>query len=382
MQPHRQPGSRPAKCIPQKRVLFLKTHKTGSSTIANILFRYGDARNFTFLLPHATYFNWPHRFNAFTTFPTYGEPPNILCSHTRYNQAPMNWFFPKNRTRYITILREPVRHFESVFDFMEFPRILRLAQEPDPLATFLRNPRSFQLGLRALQKVELNLIRNPLLFDLGLPAKAFQNSSAVEKYIQFLEKEFDLVMVMEYFDESLILLKRLLCWTIDDVLSFKMNERRQNSTTNASRMSRSEDMKSNIRRWNAADGVLYEHFNDTFWKRVKAEGPSFRSDLESLRRRRSEMEQRCLSDRKRNVNTYGSKLVKGYYVKAGLPGELRRMCEKMTWSENRFLDYLRKKMIRKHVQIARTGVEKEAEKMPGDWEVATDLEYSPVYSTL
>lgn len=30
---------------------------------------------------------------------------------------------------------------------------------------------------------------------------------------------------MEYFDESLVLLKRELCWDLDDVVYFKLNQR-------------------------------------------------------------------------------------------------------------------------------------------------------------
>ena len=35
-------------------------------------------------------------------------------------------------------------------------------------------------------------------------------------------------MIMDYFDESLVLLKRLLCWEIDDILYVKLNERKDN----------------------------------------------------------------------------------------------------------------------------------------------------------
>ncbi|KAF5896495.1 galactose-3-O-sulfotransferase 2-like, partial [Clarias magur] len=38
-------------CQPKNHIVFLKTHKTASSTILNILYRYGDTRNLTFALP-------------------------------------------------------------------------------------------------------------------------------------------------------------------------------------------------------------------------------------------------------------------------------------------------------------------------------------------
>ena len=38
-------------CSPQENVVFLKTHKTASSTIQNIFFRYGLRNNLRFALP-------------------------------------------------------------------------------------------------------------------------------------------------------------------------------------------------------------------------------------------------------------------------------------------------------------------------------------------
>lgn len=51
------------------------------------------------------------------------------------------------------------------------------------------------------------LLRNLMMFDLGLSFKFYQNFIVVKKYICFLNKEFDLVMIMDYFDELLVLMK-------------------------------------------------------------------------------------------------------------------------------------------------------------------------------
>lgn len=49
----------------------------------------------------------------------------------------------------------------------------------------------------------------------------------IKKHIDELEEKIDLVLIMEYFDESLVLLKRELCWDLDDVVYFKLNQRSQ-----------------------------------------------------------------------------------------------------------------------------------------------------------
>ena len=49
----------------------------------------------------------------------------------------------------------------------------------------------------------------------------------IERHINDLAEKIDLVLIMEYFDESLVLLKRELCWDLDDVVYFKLNQRSQ-----------------------------------------------------------------------------------------------------------------------------------------------------------
>ena len=40
-------------CMPQRKIAFAKTHKTASSTVQNVLLRYGLANSYEFLLPVA-----------------------------------------------------------------------------------------------------------------------------------------------------------------------------------------------------------------------------------------------------------------------------------------------------------------------------------------
>ena len=133
----------------------------------------------------------------------------------------MNWLFPREISKYVTIIRNPVDNFESLFNYFQLGKGLGLGDDPVvSLENFLKSPSSFY------DKVKRGIhARNPMMFDLGFSQKYFQNYTAVTKYINFLNKEFDLVMIMEYFDESLILLKRLLCWEIDDILHVKVNEK-------------------------------------------------------------------------------------------------------------------------------------------------------------
>ena len=63
------------------------------------------------------------------------------------------------------------------------------------------------------------------IFDLGLQHKYYNDPATIRKHINDLAEKIDLVLIMEYFDESLVLLKRELCWDLDDVVYFKLNQR-------------------------------------------------------------------------------------------------------------------------------------------------------------
>ena len=358
-----------AECFPQRRILFLKTHKTGSSTIANIFFRYGDARNLTFALGADTILGWPEKFHIFHPLRMFGKAPDILCSHARFNKEPMNWLFPRKTSKYVTILRNPEDNYESVFNFAQLGKSFGLGVALDSLEKFLDKP--IQSYNQSRKDIMMYLARNPMMFDLGLRFEYFQNLTAVKEYIQFLDNEFDLVMIMDYFDESLLLMKRLLCWKIEDILYVKLNERQDKEK--ATRLS--ARVKENIRRWNKADVLLFDYFNATFWRRVKKEGPNFYEELSIFRRRNQEIQQSCLNGT-RIQRAYHDKFVKGYSVRSDLDENSKRFCENLVRTENDFLEYLRRKRMAK---LTETGIDKHDKiKSETGWQVAKDLRYVPV----
>lgn len=101
------------------------------------------------------------------------------------------------------------------------------------------------------------------MFDLGLDFQFYQNVIVVKNYIVFLEKEFDLVMFMEYFEEFVVFMKCLFCWEFSDVLYIKINER-----IDKEKVVFSENMRENIKWWNKVDMLFYDYFNKIFWNRI------------------------------------------------------------------------------------------------------------------
>lgn len=86
-------------CQPKSHIFFLKTHKTASSTILNILYRYGESRNLTFALPlnknsqlFYPYFFASHFVEGVSSRSV--KEFNIMCNHMRFRKSEVS---PYNR---------------------------------------------------------------------------------------------------------------------------------------------------------------------------------------------------------------------------------------------------------------------------------------------
>lgn len=91
------PGPAVPSCPPRQRLVFLKTHKSGSSSVLSLLHRYGDRHGLRFALPTRYQFGYPRLFQASWVkgyHPQGGgtQPPfHILCHHMRFNLKEQLW---------------------------------------------------------------------------------------------------------------------------------------------------------------------------------------------------------------------------------------------------------------------------------------------------
>ena len=248
-------------------------------------------------------------------------------------------------TIFITILRNPVSQFESTFSYMEFAHLLGIKTTKDPLETFFLDPgrtiaRISDLSASGSVVPHLNLLRNGQSFDLGLNSAEFFVEKKTSDAITELDSSFGLVLMMEYFDESLVLLARELCWDIRDVAYFKLNQRRSSDV----KTKLSHELVQKIRQWNKADVLLYDYFNSTFWKKVEKLGSAFWIDVSRLKHYNKVLEDACLLSGEYYTKTYAkqSKEIQGYGLKNNLDPHLKLLCEKMITNEIDYIEYLRK----------------------------------------
>ena len=57
----------------------------------------------------------------------------------------------------------------------------------------------------------------------GIPFKSFKDPEYIDAKIREIDDNFNLILIQERFDESMVLLKHLLCWKNSDLLHLKLN---------------------------------------------------------------------------------------------------------------------------------------------------------------
>ncbi|XP_039273594.2 galactosylceramide sulfotransferase-like isoform X1 [Styela clava] len=280
------------KSIKQKQnIMFLKTHKTASSTLQNILIRYAYNNDRFVGLPQLGHIFGMYSGASFTPSMMFPLPEsgkvNMLLHHMVFDYEEVSSVLPPDSV-FITILREPATQFESAFQFFKhknaaFGRV----KHKHAMNEYLSNPSRYFKGPKDGQFWGFG--KNNVFFDLGFNSLSDDNEYISES-ISIIENKFDLVLIAEYFDTSLLLLKDLLGWEMNDIVYLSLNARERNTVRHLT----SEDIDL-IYQWNKADVAVYQHFNKTIRQRVKKYGRSrMREDLKMFQTLKSGVTRFCV----------------------------------------------------------------------------------------
>lgn len=321
---------------PSKHVAFLKTHKTGSSTMSNIMLRFADTHNLTVGLPLEGKWElggYPAYIDQHLIDPQLTSY-DVLGHHFRYNKQKLDQFMPAD-TKYVTIIRSPVDNVESVFGFfqdqMPFEEWLGDVTTTERLKTFYADPskyfkRDTDWYFRS---------KNHMFFDIGYDVMRADDAAYVNQAISEMDENFTLILLTDFFDESLILMKHLLCWDWDDIVYIKFKMR-----TEEAKAEMNPELAKKILDWNQADHKLYDYFNTTFWRRVEAFGvDKMNSELEAFRAEQKAAETECIA-------SYEPFKKKPWILGAKLRPKPTDKCKHLAWSETVYGEFLRDKMYK------------------------------------
>jgi len=180
---------------------------------------------------------------------------HLFCLHTIWDQAEVSATLGENAF-YFTMLRNPVDQFISLWDDASFSNILQMSLED-----FARSDKS-----KLVNRLWWGILgRNQMMFDFGLEDDEMENKTIIDDKIMEMDKNFDLVLIHERFEESMILLKEQLCWDFSDIVSMKLNKR-----PNESKSKLSDEGRKSLEEYLDADIRLYTHFKHKFEQKIKS----------------------------------------------------------------------------------------------------------------
>ncbi|XP_077977135.1 galactosylceramide sulfotransferase-like [Glandiceps talaboti] len=290
-------------CKPQRDFVFIKTVKTGGSTMATLLFRYGLKHDLVAAVDKGSSIQISinetsntvmiHPYNC-ENFPGY----NFIANHMNYRRVALDKIIKNGK--YFTILRSPIRRIESAFYMYYEHRGLEFHQFSNPFLAYLQMFTSKNDTIvRTLRPLGFNENFKRLI---GIPK--IINDTFVYNSIRNLDSELDLVMLSEYYDESLVLLRKMMCWEYEDMVYRRQRVRKE------VRLSITPDMENVIKEHSPLDIALYAYFNKTFWEKVKRYEGDFEEDLAKLRSFQNEVDLQC-QEQQEPLSDYCAMLAKG-----------------------------------------------------------------------
>ena len=325
-----------------RHIAFLKVHKAASSTVQNILFRFGWERNLTFVLPpvknpsgypNIISLHEPMSSKNILEAPA-GREYDILCNHVYYSYESFVDIMPKD-TVFVAIVREPFELFKSVLNYFRPVYIYKKIHGPSPVSTFLKDPLKYEPKGR----ISNSWTNNRMAQEFGFPAILFKdyNEAMVQKYLKRLDREFQIVLLAELMDESCVIMKRKLNWQTQDILYISQNIA---SKKNFSILPDFDEMEP-YKRYAKIDYAIYRHFYLRLRHEIRHEGADFDRELLMFIEIRHKVTDHCKNDNSKTLYIPGNPWGKPFYV-------TKTMCDNMMRGEMKFVDIIRERQYGKN----------------------------------
>ena len=264
---------RTVKC---KDVLYIKTHKTGSETCATMFRRFGLENNLTLALPLGeaktrNNLGWPWKFKKSWVYPSVTGKYNILLDHSIFTPE-VQYDVMHEDVVTVTSVRDSFSHMKSAFEYFQVAKTISVKAE-DPYGEYLLDLKMYDNKYRLRKSFhcvppKVSAVWNSQALDLGFPLgfDGTEDKSSDEAYIKYfltnISRQIDVPIIMQYFNESLLVLKYALNWSFKDILYLKRNPSHYKHRTYGT------DVTKNAINWNNVDTLLYRLLNRTLWHQI------------------------------------------------------------------------------------------------------------------
>ena len=171
-----------------------------------------------------------------------------------------------------------------------------------------------------------HMSKNLMSYNIGFPTGFLPGKSDmsddeefIQEWISYVSRKFHFVIIVEYFHESMVLLKRKMCWDLRDIIYFS-----QNVGSYGFKTERKQTLIQIYKKWSSVDYRLYDHFNRTLWHDIAEASGDFRDEVDHYERVISDVHRLCESitngkvDRGTFITVYGTQWNKPFDVTAEL----------------------------------------------------------------
>ena len=292
------------------RVVFIKTHKTASGSVFSMLARAAVTLNLNVAVPRepppgrARDWGWPGSFpdggevdgrNA--QYLRQGAPFDVIMHHANLDPHAMSRAAPG--APFVTIIRDPATQFVSAWDYFYggvnnpwggrglaafgvsnltsgFPTNATVhvgggVTESMPINTWTERAAFVaRVGELDLDFEMIAQLINPNARQLGWPLRQSNGTAGESQWLAAIDEQFDLIMMQERFNESLVLLGR--CLGLDPV-RFQLvppSEESHAAKHVPHSQALTEEDREAIYRLSRVDKALFDHGNARFDEQFRA----------------------------------------------------------------------------------------------------------------
>ncbi len=270
---------------PVSHIMYLKVGKTGSSTLTNILYRYALRNKLGLMLFRTIPFE--SRRIERTRFKTHNteeeEKFDMLAEHLTYNRSIVDKYMYSDAVIFAST-RHPLGQYTSQVLYSNKNNSI----SQHYLAEIIKLD-NFEGNILKLDDGEMQLDKNIMSHYFGLPSQQSINASSMHKHVEEIAPDFDLVTVTSYIDESLVLLRRRLCWSLKDMIHVKL---RHSKIIIPPQVLSANDTRRH-HKGNVSDFILYHYFVAKLMQTLSLQHEDFWRELHFVKQINKRVENYC-----------------------------------------------------------------------------------------
>ena len=226
-----------------------------------------------------------------------------MCEHAFYDRS-THLQYMRSSTKVVGILRHPLDQLRSSIAFHGLKQPMRLSNA-DPVAQFLSDPATYDARAHFVGSsrgcgpmLKPSFTQNHLAFHFGYANQSDNSDVSVERFLSHLRREVDVMLLLERFDESLVLLRRTFNWKVKDIVYLPLFTADSTGKKIASRersVTSQQRLLDAHRAWSRVDYAMYEHYKDAFEQLITQQSSDFTREVAHLQNVNIRLRRHCAS---------------------------------------------------------------------------------------